>query len=114
MSPQRGGGYSHGKTLIPPDNGIQEGGKAGADPTGDAGTPREWCPTTIPQTRGTGGAGILMTDALQGPSMTPPQGGARDTGGKRTQQGAKAGADPTGEAITPAQPLRERCPPTIQ
>lgn len=122
MSPQRGVRHTSGKMLMPPDNGAQEGGKAGADPTGEARTPRqalrERCPTSAPQGRGAGGAGILMTDTLQGPSMTPRRGGARHTSGKTgippgnsTRQGAEPGADPTGEARTPREPPRE-CPTT--
>ncbi|TRZ21298.1 hypothetical protein HGM15179_005824 [Zosterops borbonicus] len=118
MSPQRGVRHTSGKTLIPPDNGIEEGGKPGADPTGEARTPRE-DPTTTPQTRGAGGAGMLMTDTHQGPSVTPPRGGAGDTSGKTgiltgnsTQQGAKPGADPTGETRTPREDPRERRPTT--
>lgn len=89
-----------------------------AGPPGETRTPG-WAPTTTPQGRGAGGAGMLMTDTLRGPNMTPPQGGARDTSGKTlippdtgTGQGAEPGADPTGEARTPRQAPRERCPTT--
>lgn len=123
MSPQRGARHTRGKTLIPPDNGTQEGGKPGADPTGEARTTRqasrERCPVTSSQTRGAGGAGMLTTHMLQGPSTTPPGGGAGDTRGKTgippgnsIPQGAKPGADPTGEARTPGQPPGEWCPTT--
>lgn len=75
MSPQTRVRHASRKTLIPL-NSTQGGGKARADPTGEARTPRqaprERCPMSTSETTGAGGAGMLMADTVQGPTMTPP------------------------------------------